>query len=925
MNAHTRHLALCILSASALLFGCADNKPDRFIDSAKAYLAKNDNKAAIIELKSALQQLPDSPEARLLLGKALLDSGDALSAEVELRKALALKQPSSAVIPPLARALNLLGQDAKLIQQYVALELAEPVPAADLKTSLAVAYSRQGKHKERDAALAAALAAVPGYAPARQVQARLQAAQRNFDGALQTLEEILAKAPGDHEALHFKGELLFGAKRDAVGALAAQRKALASRGDFVPAHAGIVAILLAQRDMAGARAQVEALKKVAPNHGQTKYLEAQLAFLSQDYKTARELAQLILKVAPNNVPALQIAGAVEFQAGSLLQAETFLTKALQIADQALTRKMLAQTQMRMGNPAKVQETLGPLLDRPDADADAEMLALAAQAFLLAGDIKQAETYYSRAAALNPQDIGNRTAMALVELAKGNAEVGHAQLQALAAADTGSAADMALISSLMRRGELDAALQAIDALEKKQPGKPMAADLRARIQLLRKDFAGARQSFEKALAIDPHFFPSASKLAGLDLLDNKPEQARQRLDALLKADPKNVQVLLALAELKERTGGAKEEVASRLQDAVRLNPSSVPARRLLIDHFLKSNDAKAALTAAQEAVAARPDSAELVDALARSQLAAGDDNQAINSFKRLAEMRPKSVEPLLKLAELYLAIKDTDAARQSLNRALRLAPNLLPAQRSLVAVEMAAGRPQAAQALAKSIQGVPGREAVGSMFIGDIEATQKRWGAAAVAYRAALKQAPNNIELAVKLHTVLGSGSQAAEAKQFAADWLKAHPKDVAFLQYLGDREIALGDLAKAETHYLAVAQLQPTNAVVYNNLAWVASRLKKPDALAYAERANALKPDQPAFMDTLAMVLAESNQLAKALAIEKRAVELQPQHAPFRLNLARIYIQSGDKASAKAELDQLALRSDNYPGRAEVARLLKAL
>ena len=73
------------------------------------------------------------------------------------------------------------------------------------------------------------------------------------------------------------------------------------------------------------------------------------------------------------------------------------------------------------------------------------------------------------------------------------------------------------------------------------------------------------------------------------------------------------------------------------------------------------------------------------------------------------------------------------------------------------------------------------------------------------------------------------------------------------------------------------------------------------------------------------MILAESNQLGKALELEKRAVGLQPQYAPFRLNLARLYIQSGDKASAKTELDQLAKLGDKFPGQAEVERLLKTL
>ena len=923
MNAYTRFLTLCVLSASGLLSSCGDDRPDKFIQSAKGYIAKNDNKAAIIQLKTALQKQADSPEARLLLGQALLESGDPVSAEVELRKALALGQADAAVIPMLARALSQTGADQKLIQEFAAAALADSAATADLKTSLAIAYARLGKQKERDAAIDAALAAVPDYTPARRVQARLKAEQRDFDGALQTLDAILAKAPADHEAWQFKGDLLYAVKGDAAAALEAHRKALSIKNDFMPAHSSIVAILLAKNDLPAAKAQIDAVKKLSPNHLQTKYLEAEVAMSGQDYKTARELAQLILKFAPNNLEALLLAGAVENQGGSLLQAENFLTKALQVSDRATTRKMLAQTYLRSGNLTKMLETLAPLLESPDADA--EVLSLAAQAHLQTGDVKAAETYFGRAIKRNPADVKDRTAMALIELSKGNTDAGYAQLRDLAATDSGTVADMALISTAFRQTKFDAALKAIDALEKKQPGKPIAADLRGRVQLARKDFAGARQSFEKALAIDPGYFPAASKLAGLDLEEKKPDLARRRFDALLKTDPNNVQALLALAELKGKTGGSKDDVAALLRDAVRLNPTVATPRLLLIDHYLTHKDAKAGLTAAQEAIAARPDSAELVDALGRAQLAAGEFNQAIISFKRLAEMRPKSLQPLLRLADLYGTIKDTDAARQSLKRALLIAPDLMAVQRGLVALEMTAGRPQQALAVAKSVQAMPRREAVGSMFIGDIEAAQEHWSAAAAAYRAGLKKAPNSSDLAIKLNAVLISASQVAEADKFATGWLKEHPRDVAFLQYLGDRAASQLEYAKAESHYLVVIQLQPDNAVVFNNLAWVTARLKKPDALAHAEKANALRPDQPAFMDTMAMILAESNQLGKALDLEKRAVGLQPQHAPFRLNLARLYIQSGDKASAKTELDQLAKLGDKFPGQAEVERLLKTL
>ena len=58
------------------LSAVAPTSPDALVASAKEYLAKNDRNAAVIQLKNALQKNPDLAEARFLLGKALLETGE---------------------------------------------------------------------------------------------------------------------------------------------------------------------------------------------------------------------------------------------------------------------------------------------------------------------------------------------------------------------------------------------------------------------------------------------------------------------------------------------------------------------------------------------------------------------------------------------------------------------------------------------------------------------------------------------------------------------------------------------------------------------------------------------------------------------------------------------------------------------------------
>lgn len=103
-------ITLAALVVAALFAGCGAENPDTLMASGKSHLAKNDSKAAVIQFKNALQMNPNLGEARFLLGKTLLESGDPQGAELELRKALGLKYAPESVIPLLAQALLTNGQ-----------------------------------------------------------------------------------------------------------------------------------------------------------------------------------------------------------------------------------------------------------------------------------------------------------------------------------------------------------------------------------------------------------------------------------------------------------------------------------------------------------------------------------------------------------------------------------------------------------------------------------------------------------------------------------------------------------------------------------------------------------------------------------------------------------------------------------------------
>lgn len=918
----TARAAASFLLVSLLLAACGD-KPEAMLASAKDYMSKNDTKAAVIQIKNALQANPDMPEARFLLGSALLEGGDAVGAETELRKALALNYPQDQVIPLLAKSLMLQGQAQKITDEFSKVSLSQPSDKASLQTYLATAFAMQGQADQSKVSLEAALQADPTYAPAKLLQARQKAAQRDFEGALVIADEVIAQSPQSFEAWKLKGDILLFAKSQPDDAMAAYQKSVDVKPDFLAGHAALATILLQQGKLPEAKSQIDAIKKFAPNHPQGKYLEAQWAFQSKDFPLARDLSQQVLKGVPNNVQALQLAGVVELQLNSVVQAEAFLSKALQLAPQLpLARRMLVTTYLRTGQTNKAMATLLPGLNQPNVDA--ELLSVAGEAYLQNGDLKKAEDYFAQAAKKDPQNAKKRTSLALTQMMAGQVSTAFNDLQDIAASDAGVTADLALISAHLRRQEFDKALKAIEGYEKKLPGKPMAAILQGRTLLAKRDVAGARLSFERALSIDPTYFPAVLSLAALDMADKNPDAAKKRFEAVVAKDPKNSQALLALAELAARSGASKDEVAKLIGNAVVANPTDAAPRLLLVDYYLRNKELKLATAAAQDAVAALPDSPDVLDSLGRTQQAAGELNQAISTYNKLAGMMPQSPQPHMRLADLHMAAKNKDAAAQSLRKALEIKPDLQQAQRGTIMLDVDGKNFQGALATARTMQKQGPTEAVGYALEGDINAAQKNWDAAATAYRDGLKQvsAP---ELAIKLHSVLLASSKASEAEKLSANWQRDHPKDGVFLLYLADGAIASKDFVTAEKQYLAVIKIQPNNALAYNNLAWVTGKLNKPGAVAYAEKANTLAPNQPALMDTLAVLLSENGDHDKAAELQTKAIALQPENLIFKLNLAKIHIKGGKKELAKKALDDLAKLGDKFGGQAEVAALMKGL
>ncbi|ALT78614.1 XrtA/PEP-CTERM system TPR-repeat protein PrsT [Paucibacter sp. KCTC 42545] len=907
----------------AALQACGQRADADLLADARRQIAAKEYSVAQVTLKGGLQVKENWPEARHLLGVAYLEAGNGQDAVIELRKALSADQPLESVLPQLARAMVLAGQSKDLIAGYAGTQLQSPAAVAEFTTALYQAYRAQNDTDKAEQALQAALRAKPDYAPARLLRARAEAARGQPDGALAIVDAVIAADKHNAQAWVLKGELLQIGKRDDSAAVQAYESALKEDPRALMAHQQLTMMALTANQGELAQTRLTAMSKAWPGHPQTLLFEAQMALRANDIKTAREKLQLALKASPNDVLGLALAAELESRAGAVAQAESHLAKALAIAPNSIVQTLqLAQLQVLAGDSAKALATVTPLLGMPAPPPLA--LAIGARAHVQLGNFKQAEKLFEQASKAAPGDERFRIGQALAKLSRGEDAQSMLELERMSAQGGSNLPDLALANLKQHNNDSQGALAMLDRAQSKQPKDPVPLLQRGHLLLQKGDLVAARAAFEQAAKIDPQSWPAVEALAQADAASGNVQAAVQGIQAWLLKHPKDAGAHLTLAGWQERADAPPQTVQASIRAAISAAPAWNAPQLALIRWFLSQGDAQAALTAAQVAVNALPTDRSVLAQLGHAQLAAGQTSQAVRTFKRVSDVQAKDPAAWVDLAAAHQAAKEPAEARKKLKQALALDGSFLAAHRGLVALALEAQDWAAAQTQSQQVQVLLPKQPEGWTWEGDTLALQKKWGAAAVAYRSAQSKAARS-DTALRLHAVLLSDGRRADADQYERDWLAAHAGDLEFREGLARGAMARGDLPEAERLYRDELAQVPERVSALNNLAWLLVQQRKSGALSLAEQANKLAPNQAPLLDTWAAALVYEGQFAKALEIQQKAVQLAPSASLLQLHLAQIALQAGDKALAKTALNRL---TEMAPGQAtppEVEQLRAAL
>jgi putative PEP-CTERM system TPR-repeat lipoprotein len=910
-----------VIAAAFVVVACSDSATvESHLERATTFTQTGDYRAAVIELKGALQLAPENADARWQLGQIYLRVGQGPSALKELEKSQELGKRGVEVSLAIAEARiqsrefdRALGTLATLPRETNPAKVF--VLTGDAQLGL-------GEYEAAQRAYRNALEAEPGNLKAQRGLARVALSQRDFNEAEKQLAVALQTGNEELEAWGLMGQLEL--MRGNFDAALKAYKFAESIGTLSPGiRFGLIRSYLGLGDAAAADEHIVVLQTASPNHPLVNYYRAVSARIRGQTDEAESALLEVFRIQPNHLQGLLLMGALKLSKGELRQAENSLVKFIDaVPDHLPGRKLLASVYLELGQPADAVEVLEPA--RAGAAEDAQYLAMLGSALLRNQSYQEGTELLERAAELNPDAVGIRTQLAFSHLVTGSDDKAVETLKsALGVEPEFRRANLLLIFTLLRNKRWDEAIKAAQDLAARQPDDPVPLNLLGSAHAGQGDKVKAREQFEKALKLKGDFHSATLNIARLDLDAGNTEAAAQRYESILKVEPGQEQAAIGLARIVEERGD-QEETDRLLQMARTNNKFSLGPRLILANRYLRQGRLEEASRVADEADEIAPRNPAVRRVQARVQAGRGAYGRAKTIYLELSEKAPEDAQLIFELAFVQVRDRDPQSATASLQRVLKIDPKHVGAQVALGEMAVRDGRFDDGLDIADKLATNNPDNASGLVLRGDTLLTSGDATGAAAAYREAQTVAKST-RIVLKLFTSLRMAGDGVGGRKVLEQWLKDNPDDGAVRLALATEDHGKGEVQTAMDAYEKVLEASPNNFVALNNLAWLYFDREDPRALEFAEKAHELAGRRPDVADTYGWMLVQFDQVEKGLGILERAARAAPDQMEIRYHLAAALNRVGDTERAKKLLETVLASGQAFATKQDARELYISL
>jgi tetratricopeptide (TPR) repeat protein len=226
---------------------------------------------------------------------------------------------------------------------------------------------------------------------------------------------------------------------------------------------------------------------------------------------------------------------------------------------------------------------------------------------------------------------------------------------------------ALVQYVAADGKPAAALAAADAALASHPDQALFHELRAQALRAMAEPTLARESLERALALEPERASALAALAALTAEQGEREAAIALYDRADRADPAEPTYAWAAIQLVAASDDDGRELERRLEALLSRNGTHAAAANLLARR-LRERDPERAFALARRAVVFRggPDA---LDTLGGLQLERGEAERAARTLEASLQLRPNSPSTRYWLGRALFAAGDAEGAERAFAAAL----------------------------------------------------------------------------------------------------------------------------------------------------------------------------------------------------------------------------------------------------------------
>ncbi len=601
------------------------------------------------------------------------------------------------------------------------------------------------------------------------------------------------------------------------------------------------------------------------------------------------------------------------------------------------RLRLAQTYMRLGDPAKALGEFVKAADLLPNDATAQ---LSAGNLLLAA--KQYEDAQTRAKQVLKQDPRNVDAQLLLGSATAgmkDVESAITEVEEAVTMDPARAGPYSKLGTLqLARGNLPAAEKAFKNALSIEPNSSKTNLALGNFYLATGRLEEGEKYLKQAVALDPKSVLANRALVSLYVGTNRPKDAEGPLKALADSAPDSRgQAVLgkyysALGRLKDaRTvfeklqndtqfgpearvelaridvlEGHAPEAHKRLDAILQKDPNNVGALVLKGSILINERKLDEALTRIKAAVAADPTSVLAQYLLGILYQSRKEYEGATQAFLEVLKLNPRAAVAEFRLAEISLATGRANPAVEFGQRAVKAAPGSPAAHFVLAKSLIAKGEYSRAETELRTLAVTYPKVSVIQSQLGNAAVLRKDTAAATRFFTRALELDPNDVDAigGLVLIDVQAKRTREARARVEAAIGRRdsADLRVLAASVYSADK-----DVAKAEEALRKALDLAPAKVQIYSMLGDLyVSQNRLADALQQFKALAVKQPKSVSAHTMVAMILQAQGQTKEAEQRYLQVIQIDPRAPVAANNLAQMYVDRGENLDVALQFAQTA-------------------